>query len=71
MCKYSWSAEDIVSYFMFSEHTVLPIILTNVNWSVSGPAQVVSRMLTKAVGDGRKDISSMISEGRIGHQEGK
>lgn len=56
---------------MFSEHTVLLIILTNINWPVSGPAQLVSRMLTKAMGDGREDISSMISEGRIGHQEGK
>lgn len=71
MCKYSWSSKDIVSYFMFSEHTVLLIILTNINWPVSGPAQLVSRMLTKAMGDGREDISSMISEGRIGHQEGK
>lgn len=50
---------------------MLLIILININRSVSGPAQVVSRMLTEAMGDGKEDISSMISEGRLGHQEEK
>ena len=48
---YSWPANDIVRYFMFSEHCASDHSCQYEQESVSGPAQVMSRMLTKAMWD--------------------